>query len=238
MATPRMYFTTEEEYVTHWNSFHAAISLWFLCPAHGCPYVATGEPDAVDWYLDHVAQQHVTSNEGGQLERDGSEITEGTIRWGLNHQYRWPRSGDNFRPWCRIPVNPPEEGQPGISVHWQMRQLIESIHDQQYPRNLQADIPPLTDGKRRNRRSGVKLRARRERAAQWAHQALSSTATSCSSSSVHGSRPDQEAMLRHLLKDHVPRTRLYKPAEGLPSGTKTSSLNLRPQESWAQPAGR
>ncbi len=81
-----------------------------------------------------------------------------------------------------------------------MRQLIESIHDQQYPRNLQADIPPVTDGKRRDRRSGVKLRARRERAAQKANQALSSIATSCSSSPRHRSRPDHEAMLRHLLR--------------------------------------
>ncbi len=98
MATVRMYFTSEEEYVAHWNSFHAAISPWFICPANGCPYVAAGEPDALDWYLDHVAQQHMTSNEGGQLEREGSEMTEGTIRWGLNHQYRWPEPRDNFRP--------------------------------------------------------------------------------------------------------------------------------------------
>ncbi len=163
------------------------------------------EPDALDWYLDYVAQQHVTSNEGGQLERDGSEITEGTICWGLNHQYQCPESGDNFRPWRRAAVNPPEEGQPGISVCWQMRQLIESIHDQQYPRDLQADIPPVTDGKRRNHRSGVKLRARRERAAQRANQALSSTATSCSSSSRHRPRPDHEAMLRHLLRGTRPQ---------------------------------
>ncbi len=87
MATEHMYFTSEEEYVAHWNSFHAAISLWFICPVNGCPYVAAGEPDALDWYLDHVAQQHVTSGEGGQLEREGSETAEGTIRWGLNHQY-------------------------------------------------------------------------------------------------------------------------------------------------------
>ena len=86
-----------------------------------------------------------------------------------------------------------------------MRQLIESIHDQQYPRNLQADIPPVTDGKRRHRRSGVKLGARRERAAQRANQALSSTATSCSSSSRHRSRPDHEAMLRHLLRGTRPQ---------------------------------
>ncbi len=99
MATARMYFTSEEEYVAHWNSFHAAISPWFICPTYGCPYVAAGEPDALDWYLDHTAQQHVTSSEGGQVEREGSETTEGTIRLGLNHQYRLPERLDNFRPW-------------------------------------------------------------------------------------------------------------------------------------------
>ncbi len=204
MATARMYFTSEEEYVAHWNSFHAAISPWFICPANGCPYVAAREPNALDWYLDHVVQQHLTSNEGGQLEREGSEITEGTIRWGLNHQYQWPGQRDNFRPWRHASVNPPEKGQPGISVRWQMRQLIESIHDQ-HPRDLQADIPPVTDGKRRNRRSGVKLRARSKRAAQRVNQALSSTATSCSSSSRRDSRVDYEAMLKHLLRGTRPQ---------------------------------
>ncbi len=191
--------------MAHWNSFHAAISPWFICPADGCPYVATGEPDTLDRYLDHVAQQHVTSHEGGQLEREGSETAEGTIRWSLNHQYRWPKQRDSFQPCHRTLVNSPEEGQPGISVRWQMRQLIESIHDQQYPRNLQADVPPVTDGKRCNRRSGVKLRARRERAAQMAHHAPSSTATSCSSSSRHTSWAEQEAMLKHLLRGARPQ---------------------------------
>ncbi len=40
-ATACMFFTSEEEYVVHWNSFHAAISLWFSCPVSECPYVAT-----------------------------------------------------------------------------------------------------------------------------------------------------------------------------------------------------
>ncbi len=106
-ATVRMYFTSEEEYVAHWNSFHAAISPWFVCHVPECPYVATGEPDALDWYLDHVDQQHVTSRQGGQLEREGAETAEGTIRWGLNHQYRWPDQGDTFLPCCCALVNPP-----------------------------------------------------------------------------------------------------------------------------------
>ena len=204
-VTARMYFTSEEEYVAHWNLFHAAVSPWFICPVSECPYVATGEPDALDWYLDHVAQQHVTSRAGGQLEREGSETAEGTIRWGLNHQYRWPERGDSFQPCRRASVNPPEEGQPGISVRWQMRQLIESFHDQHYPRSLKADIPPVTDGKRHNRCSGIKLRTRRERAEQRAHHALSSTATSCSSNSRHTSWADLEAMLKHLLRGTRPQ---------------------------------
>ena len=90
-------------------------------------------------------------------------------------------------------------------MRWQMRQLIENNHDQQYPRDLQADIPPVTDGKRCHRCSGVKLRARRERAVQRAHHAPSSTATSCSSSSRHTLWADQEAMLKHLLRGTRPQ---------------------------------
>ncbi len=86
-----------------------------------------------------------------------------------------------------------------------MRQLEESIHVRHYPRSLQADIPPITNGKRRHRRSGVKLRTRRERAVQRAHPAPSSTATSCSSSSKHTSWTDQEAMLKHLLRGMRPQ---------------------------------
>ncbi len=168
-VTACTYFTSEEEYVAHWNSFHAAISPWFICPISECPYVATGESDASDWYLDHVAQQHVTSREGGQLERESSQTAEGTIRWGLNHQYQWPNPGDIFQP-CRCTlVNTPEEGQPGISVRWQLCQLIESIHVRHFPRDLQADIPPATDGKRRHRRSGTKMHARREREQRKGH---------------------------------------------------------------------
>ncbi len=203
-VTTRMYFTSEEEYVAHWNSFHAAVSPWFICPVNECPYAPTGELDALDWYLDHVAQQHVTSRAGGQLEREGSETAEGTIHWGQNHHYQWPEGGDSFQPCRRALVIPPEEGQPGISVDWWMRQLIESIHDRHYPRSLQANIPPITDGKRRHRRSGVILRARRDRAAQRAHHAPSSTGTSCISSSKHTSWADQEAMLKHLLRGTRP----------------------------------
>ncbi len=47
VGTARLYFVTEEEYLAHWNSFHTAISLWYLCPAQGCDYVAMGEPDAL-----------------------------------------------------------------------------------------------------------------------------------------------------------------------------------------------
>ncbi len=43
-----IYFVMEEEYLAHWNSFHAAISPWYICPTQGCGYVFVGEPDAFD----------------------------------------------------------------------------------------------------------------------------------------------------------------------------------------------
>ncbi len=36
-ATAHMYFTSEEEYLLHWNAFHAAIGPWFICPVPQCP---------------------------------------------------------------------------------------------------------------------------------------------------------------------------------------------------------
>lgn len=60
IATARMYFTSEEGYLAHWNPFHTAATPWLVCPTASCTYIATGEPDALDRYLGHVADHHFT----------------------------------------------------------------------------------------------------------------------------------------------------------------------------------
>ena len=55
IGTVRLYFITEEEYLAHWNAFHAAVSPWYVCPTEGCKFVVPGEPHAFDCYMMHVA---------------------------------------------------------------------------------------------------------------------------------------------------------------------------------------
>ncbi len=43
VGVARFYFTSEEEYLAHWNFFHGAISLWFICPSTSCDYVTTAQ---------------------------------------------------------------------------------------------------------------------------------------------------------------------------------------------------
>ncbi len=54
MGTARFYFITEEEYLAHWNAFHAAVSPWHVCSTTGCKFVVPGTPDAFDCYMLHV----------------------------------------------------------------------------------------------------------------------------------------------------------------------------------------
>ena len=115
------YFTSEEEYLAHWNSFHVAVSPWFICPATSCEYVATGEPDARDRYLCHMAEQHVVSQETGLFEREedgypfvGSEplFPEGRVGKPLLSTWRCPSGSSRREPlFRRCPMeNAPRSG--------------------------------------------------------------------------------------------------------------------------------
>ncbi len=63
-AVARMHFTREEEYLAHWNS---TATPWLFCPTMPCTYSATGEPDALDLYMGHMADHHLTSHEEDSL---------------------------------------------------------------------------------------------------------------------------------------------------------------------------
>ncbi len=80
VGTARFYFVMEEEYLAHWNAFHATISPWYVCPAQGCVYLVPGEPDAFDCYMLHVQRQHIAQKEAGGLERESAETSEDSTR--------------------------------------------------------------------------------------------------------------------------------------------------------------
>ncbi len=106
-GTARLYFVTEEEYLRHWNAFHAAVSPWYACPAMGCTFLVPGEPDAFDCYMMHVQRCHVTHGEAGGLERESGKTSQDSTSWGVNSCFRDVGLKDRHPPPRRIPVEAP-----------------------------------------------------------------------------------------------------------------------------------
>ncbi len=52
--TARFSFTTEEELVCHWNTFHVAVMPQFTCQHPGCGAIFAANPGSLDRYLSHV----------------------------------------------------------------------------------------------------------------------------------------------------------------------------------------
>ena len=103
VGTAWLYFVTEEEYLAHWNVFHAAVSPWYVCRAMGCEFLVPREPDAFDCYMMHVQRCHVAHGEAGELKRESAGPSEDSTRWGINPCFRYVELGDHCPP---MPDNP------------------------------------------------------------------------------------------------------------------------------------
>ncbi len=53
-GTARFRFTTEEEWISHWNTFHVAVMLQFVCQHAGCGATFAADPGALDKFLNHT----------------------------------------------------------------------------------------------------------------------------------------------------------------------------------------
>ena len=56
-GTAWLSFTTEEELVCHWNTFHVAVMPQFTCQHPGCGAVFAANPGSLDRYLSHVQRR-------------------------------------------------------------------------------------------------------------------------------------------------------------------------------------
>ncbi len=50
-------FTMEDEFVSHWNSFHVAVIPQFICQHPGCWATFVADPGVLDSFLDHVTRR-------------------------------------------------------------------------------------------------------------------------------------------------------------------------------------
>ncbi len=53
-GTARLSFTTEEELICHWNTFHVAVMPQFACQHPGCGTIFAANPGSLDRYLSHI----------------------------------------------------------------------------------------------------------------------------------------------------------------------------------------
>ncbi len=53
-GTARFGFTTEDEWISHWNTFHVAVMPQFVCRHAGCGATFAADPGALDRFLDHT----------------------------------------------------------------------------------------------------------------------------------------------------------------------------------------
>ncbi len=132
IGTARLYFVTEEEYLAHWNAFHAAVSPWYACPATGCGFVVPGEPDAFDCYMMHVQRCHVAHGEAGGLERESGKTSQDSTRWGVNPCFRDVGLKDPHPPPRKILVEAPGNI-PVIGARWVVRQQMNSLDRRGFP---------------------------------------------------------------------------------------------------------
>ncbi len=56
-GTARFGFTSEEEWLSHWNTFHVAVMPQFVCQHAGCGAMFAADPGALDKFLDHTSKR-------------------------------------------------------------------------------------------------------------------------------------------------------------------------------------
>ena len=64
-GTTRFGFTTEEEWISHWNTFHVAVMPQFVCQQAGCGATFAADPRALDKFLDHTNRRRQEEGTAG-----------------------------------------------------------------------------------------------------------------------------------------------------------------------------
>ena len=79
----RLAFSTEEELVAHWNTFHVAVAPQFMCQVPGCHTTFTADPGALDRYLAHIGQK-MTEEQGSHRPPREMHSLDGALSGALS----------------------------------------------------------------------------------------------------------------------------------------------------------
>ncbi len=126
-------FSTEEELVAHWNTFHVAVAPQFTCQVAGCKAMFAADPGALDRYLYHVGQKMAEEDKNPRVrgERHTLEAVPEALSLRPNPFFKPP--GTTFgvpRRTARV-VAPPkchpgaDTGLSILNIRWAFRKLFE-----------------------------------------------------------------------------------------------------------------
>ncbi len=144
-GTARFSFTTEEELVCHWNTFHVAVMPQFTCQHSGCKAVFSANPGSLDRYLSHIEQRRKEEADAGvPLARCHSyEPNERALVIKSNPYYKSPSPQDEVPQRCVIapPVyrHSQNPGDNIRNIHWAYRRIFERKICQALERPTSAD---------------------------------------------------------------------------------------------------
>ena len=95
-GTARFGFTTEEEWISHWNTFHVAVMPQFVCQHAGCGATFSADPGALDKFLDHTNRRRKEEAAAGLAPHRRHPILPDTTSLELrpNPFYRPPNRHD------------------------------------------------------------------------------------------------------------------------------------------------
>ncbi len=95
-GTARLLFTTKEELVCHWNTFHVAVMPQFTCQHPRCNAVFAAGPGSLDRYLTHIERRRREEAEARVplQQRHSYEMDERAVTVKPNPYYKPPGPQD------------------------------------------------------------------------------------------------------------------------------------------------
>ncbi len=95
-GSARFGFTTEEEWISHWNTFHVAVMPQFVCQHAGCGATFAADTGALDKFLDHTKRRRQEEAAAGLARHRRHPILPDTTSMELrpNPFYRPPNRHD------------------------------------------------------------------------------------------------------------------------------------------------
>ncbi len=212
-GTARLSFTTEEELVCHWNTFHMAVMPQFTCQHPECNAVFAAGPGSLDRYLMHIERRRKEEAEARipLQQRHSYEAKERAVTIKPNPYYKPPGPQDEVSQRMAQVIAPPVyrySGSPGDNVRnlqWAYRRIFEkkirqamepsTVSEPKKRRRSNASLS-RPDGAKKRHKSGSsqgKSRHRRESGG-------TSASSSSSRSTFRDSRPGPSKMPKIQLK--------------------------------------